>query len=302
MADFAYMTSAAMSPDTTASGAVRRVQRKANATGKTNSSRLTGRIAPNTSQPGRMAATDTGIAMDNVTIRRDDKPVIQNLSLKIDSGSITAIVGPSGAGKTTLLASLNGLLQPQAGRIAVGSNALDEPDALREHRLRTSTIFQEHALIDRLSALDNVLLAFADERSPFSILPWGKSLERRAVEALREVGLLHLAHRRAGNLSGGERQRVGIARALVRKPDLLLADEPFSAVDPALARQLSNEFKALVKASGITVVVVLHQIDIARTLADRIVGLTKDGIAFDAPSDQFDSAAHDRLFSITPNH
>lgn len=301
MADFAYMTTAAMSPDATPSGVTRRVHLILEAAAKiryAGTSSLPENIGAKT---GLQTAT-SGIAMDNVTIHRDGKPVIQNLSLKIERGSITAIVGPSGAGKTTLLASLNGLLQPQAGSIAVGPNALDDPDALREHRLRSSTIFQEHALIDRLSALDNVLLAFADERSPFSILPWSKTLERRAVEALREVGLLHLAHSRAGNLSGGERQRVGIARALVRKPELLLADEPFSAVDPALARQLGNEFKALVKASCITVVVVLHQIDIARTLADRIVGLTRDGIAFDAPPDEFDNAAHDRLFSIAPTH
>jgi phosphonate transport system ATP-binding protein len=247
-------------------------------------------------------APDAGIEMDNITIQRDGKAVIRDLSLKIDAGSITAIVGPSGAGKTTLIRTLNGLLQPRTGCVKIGSNFLNTPELLREHRLQTSTIFQEHALIDRLSALDNVLLGFADERVPLSILPWSNKSERQAVNALKEVGLLHLAHTRASNLSGGERQRVGIARALVRKPKLLLADEPFAAVDPALARQLGNEFRNLVKASGITVVVVLHQIDIARSLADRIVGLTKAGITFDAPASKFDGVAHDHLFSISSRH
>ena len=246
--------------------------------------------------------SDADIEMNNITVARGGKTVIQDLSLKIKSGSITAVVGPSGAGKSTLIATLNGLLQPNSGCITIGSNSLHDPEILHAHRLHTSTIFQEHALIDRLSALNNVLLGFADERVPLSPLPWSKSCEREAVTALQQMGLLHLAHSRAGNLSGGERQRVGIARALVRKPKLLLADEPFSAVDPALSKQLGNEFRNLVKASGITVVVVLHQIDIARTLADRIVGLTKDGIIFDEQSSKFDSLAHDQLFSIPTRH
>ena len=141
MADFAYMTTAAMSPDATPSGVTRRVHLILEAAAKiryAGTSSLPENIGAKT---GLQTAT-SGIAMDNVTIHRDGKPVIQNLSLKIERGSITAIVGPSGAGKTTLLASLNGLLQPQAGSIAVGPNALDDPDALREHRLRSSTIFQ----------------------------------------------------------------------------------------------------------------------------------------------------------------
>ena len=305
MADFAYLTTVAMTPDASPSCASQQLQRISDAVEKVriaNSSWLTGYSSPNADRLEDELVTQAGIKLDNVTVQRDGKTVIKNLSLKIESGSITAIVGPSGAGKTTLLASLNGLLKPQTGLITVGPNPLNNPDALREHRLRTSTIFQEHALIDRLSALDNVLLAFADERSPFSILPWAKILERRAVDALGDMGLLHLVHSRVGNLSGGERQRVGIARALVRRPEILLADEPFSAVDPALAGQIGQEFKDLVKASGITVVMVLHQIDIARNLADRIIGLTKDGIAFDAPPDQFDRVAHDHLFSIAIRH
>ena len=233
----------------------------------------------------------------DVTVWRGRQAVLKHLSLTIESGSMTVIVGPSGVGKTTLIGALNGLIRPVAGSIAIGGlGTLDDPSVLREHRQRTATVFQEHALIDRLTAMDNVLLGMADARHPLSLLPWPRSLQRRAAQALREVGLLHRAQARTGHLSGGERQRVGIARALVRQPMLLLGDEPFSAVDPALTRRLGDELRSLVAAAGITVVLVLHQIEIARRLGDRIIGLAGGRIAFDGPPQAFDAAAQSCLF------
>lgn len=237
------------------------------------------------------------IGINALAIERGGRTVLDNLTLTIGSGEITAVVGPSGAGKSTFLAALTGLVTPKRGSILVGTGDLIDSEALKEHRLNTATIFQEHALIDRLSAIDNVLLGLADSRHPLSPMPWSRDQERQAACALADVGLLHLAHRRTADLSGGERQRVGIARALVRKPTILLGDEPFSAIDPALSGHLGSELRSLVKASGITVVLVLHQIDIARSLADRIVGLADGRVAFDGPAASFDLAAHDRLFT-----
>jgi len=239
------------------------------------------------------------LTIDGLSVTRGNKTVLQDISLSIRPGTITAIVGPSGAGKSTLLATLNGLLRPADGSITVrGIGALSSNEALRQHRLRTSTIFQEHALIDRLSALENVLLGLAETRNPISLFNWPAQHKRKAAKALEKVGLLHLAHNRTGSLSGGERQRVGIARALVRAPQLLLGDEPFSAIDPALAQNLGNEFRSLSKAMGITVILVLHQIDIARTLADRIIGLSHGTITFDSTASNFDCDAHNHLFAI----
>jgi len=169
--------------------------------------------------------------------------------------------------------------------------------AWREHRRNTATIFQEHALIDRLSALDNVLLGLADLRHPLSLKPWPRALQVRAAQALADVGLLHRAHARVAHLSGGERQRVGVARAFVREARLLLGDEPFTAVDPVLAHQLGNWLRAAAERRGATVVIVMHQIDAARALADRIVGLRNGAIAFDGPSAAFDAAAQARVFA-----
>ena len=238
------------------------------------------------------------LRLDRLSVRRGGQEVLQDINLTIQAGTITAIVGRSGVGKTTLIRSLTGLITPSAGTIRVfGVGDLDNPQNLREHRRLTATVFQDHALIDRLPAIDNVLLGLSDQRHPLSPLPWPTSLRRRAAEALDEVGMLHRATARTANLSGGERQRVGIARALVRRPRLLLGDEPFASVDPTLVRSLSDEFRRLVLRSGLTVVLVLHQIETARAIADRIIGLADGGVAFDGPARDFGARAQALIFN-----
>jgi len=241
------------------------------------------------------------ITLEGVTVRRGPQDVLRGISVNIRAGSITAVVGRSGVGKTTLICLLNGLLSPACGVLSVdGIGALDNEPAVREHRGRTATVFQEHALIDRLPAIENVLLGLADMRHPLSPLPWPERMVVRAAEALNDVGLLHRATTRVGHLSGGERQRVGIARALVRRPALLLADEPFASVDIALVRQLSQELGRAVARSGLTVVIVLHQIETAVAMADRIVGLADGCVAYDGPAAAFDNAAQFRIFGTMP--
>jgi phosphonate transport system ATP-binding protein len=243
-------------------------------------------------------AAAAAVTLDRVTLQRGGKDVLRDLSLSFVQGTVTVLVGRSGVGKSTLMGALNGLVLPERGTVSItGAGRLDDPRSLREARRRTATIFQDHALIDRLPAIDNVLLGLADMRHPLSPLPWPRSLRLRAAEALNEVGLLNRATARAGQLSGGERQRVGIARALVRRPRLLLGDEPFASVDPVLARQLGAEFRRLVVRNGLTVILVLHQIPLARTLADRIIGLAGGGIAFDGTAAGFDAEAEHLLFS-----
>jgi len=239
----------------------------------------------------------SAVKLEGVTVQRGPQEVLRGISTEIAAGAVTAVVGRSGVGKTTLVCLLNGLLRPRCGTISVaGIGPLATEASVREHRRRIATVFQEHALIDRLSALDNVLLGLADMRHPLSPLPWPERLVLRAAEALRDVGLLDRARTRVSRLSGGERQRVGIARALVRRPDLLLADEPFASVDVTLVRQLGQELVHAVSRTGMTVVLVLHQIDVARTLADRIIGLSNGSIAYDGPAAGFDDAAQMRIF------
>jgi phosphonate transport system ATP-binding protein len=240
------------------------------------------------------------ITMDNLTLRRGDADVLRRVSLTIRAGSVTAILGRSGAGKTSLICALNGLISARSGEISVGGiGRLDTARALREHRRRTATIFQDHALIDRLSAIENVLLGLADARHPLSLLPWPGAMRQRAAIALDEVGLLDRAMARTSELSGGERQRVGVARALVRRPSLLLGDEPFSAADPPLVHQLSGIFRRAVRQTGLTVVIVLHQVEIALVLADQVIGLADGRIVFDGTSEKCGKAALSRIFGAS---
>jgi len=241
------------------------------------------------------------VTVDRLTVRRGGRVVLREVSLAIAPGTVTVIAGPSGVGKTTLMGALNGLLRPCGGSVAMaGAGRLDEAGALREARRRTATIFQDHALIDRLPAIDNVLLGLADIRHPLSPLPWPRSMRERAAHALDQVGLLGKATTRTAHLSGGERQRVGIARALVRQPRLLLGDEPFASVDPALARRLGEEVRRLAAQDGLTVILALHQMHLARALADRIVGLAHGQVAFDGPPAAFDDSAEAALFHPAP--
>ncbi len=244
----------------------------------------------------------TMIALRDVTVTRGANEVLRGISLDVHAGAITAIVGRSGVGKTTLVCLLNGLLGPVSGVISVaGIGPLDNPKALREHRCRTGTVFQEHALIDRLPALDNVLLGLADMRHPLSPRRWPDEMVMRAAQALEDVGLAHRVTTRVSQLSGGERQRVGIARALVRRPRLLLADEPFASVDRTLVRQMSEELLGAVARTGLTVVIVLHQIETALAMAERIIGLTAGCITYDGPAAAFDAAAQARVFGEDSN-
>ena len=237
------------------------------------------------------------IAAERLTLRRGGRDVLRDISLAFEERTVTAVVGPSGVGKTTLIGALNGLIKPSAGAVSVaGAGRLDDAAALKGARRITATIFQDHALIGRISAIENVLLGLADSRHPLSLLPWPQALRERAALALDEAGLLHRATARTDQLSGGERQRVGIARALVRRPRLLLGDEPFASVDPALAMRLGEEFRRLVSRSGLTVVLVLHQLHLARTLADRIVGLSAGRVAFDGAPEDFGPSEEKRIF------
>jgi phosphonate transport system ATP-binding protein len=237
------------------------------------------------------------LSLDGVTVRRGGNEILHDVSLRIHTGLVTAVVGRSGVGKTTLICVLNGLIRPVAGSVSVtGIGPLDHPAALRRHQCQIGTVFQEHALIDRLTAVDNVLLGLADMRHPLSPLPWPEEMVRKAVAALEEVRLLHRANTRVSELSGGERQRVGIARALVRHPRLLLADEPFASVDRTLVRQLSHELLAAVARSSLTVVIVLHQIETALAMADRVIGLSAGRVAYDGRTEEFDDAAQERVF------
>lgn len=219
-------------------------------------------------------------------------------TLSFSAGDFTVLLGPSGAGKSTLLRSLNGLVSLGTGRIDVqGIGRIGSAAQWRQHRRGTGMVFQQHQLIGRLSALQNVLtgrLAFVSTWR--SLWPASVADRRIALEALDRVGLLDAALKRADQLSGGQQQRVGIARALAQQPRLVLADEPVASLDPATAVRVLELLHRVCKDARIAAVVSLHQVELARRFADRVIGVARGGVVFDGPADALDAAALERIY------
>ncbi|MEN0062553.1 MAG: phosphonate ABC transporter ATP-binding protein [Myxococcota bacterium] len=230
---------------------------------------------------------------------------LKGLTLEVPAGQVVGIIGPSGAGKSTLIRCVNRLVEPTSGQIWLdGTNVrAQHGPALRVIRRRMGMIFQEFALVDRLTVLDNVLSGCLGAMSTWDGLfgQFSDSDRAYAHELLSRVGIEHLAAKRADALSGGQRQRVGIARALAQRPTLLLVDEPTASLDPATARQvmaLIGEVCAERKLAGL---INLHDIDLARTSCDRIVGVASGTLVFDDGPEALDDSALTRIYGEPPS-
>ena len=207
---------------------------------------------------------------------------LRGVDLKVNKGEFLSILGPSGSGKTTLLRSINGLENIDSGEIFFDSEKIDKiylPDVQK----KTGMIFQEFNLVNNLSAINNVLTGLLNSSSKFLSMFYlfTKEQKLQALKALETVGLLDKAYSRADELSGGQRQRIGIARAIIKKPKLLLADEPVASLDPKAADLIMSLLKKINKEFKITIVCNLHQVELASQYSDRIVGLLDGAIMFD---------------------
>jgi phosphonate transport system ATP-binding protein len=234
----------------------------------------------------------------DLTVRYGDFTALKEINLFFEAGKITVLLGRSGAGKSTLLRCLNQLQQQTSGRLQVdGFGELTTQRSLRAYRRATGNIFQMHQLIMRQSALDNVLAGRLGYYSTLrSLFPFPGKDVQLAMDCLERVGLADKALRRAEHLSGGERQRVGIARALCQEPKLLLADEPVASLDPATAQEVITLLERIVRKDGLTLIVSLHQLEFARRIADRIVGMARGQVVFDGPPSDLDEAVVRRLY------
>ena len=235
--------------------------------------------------------SDAALRIDRLVKEyRRGVPVLKDVSLEIAARGVTAIIGASGTGKSTLIRCINRLVDPTAGEILFGGQDLArlKGRALREARRRIGMVFQEYNLVERLSVIENLLCG------RLGYVPvWRAWLRRfpaadvaRAFELLDAVGLGEYATRRADALSGGQRQRVGIARAIMQDPELVLADEPTSSLDPKTSVEIMDLLAGLARARGIPVVVNIHNVDLARRFAQRIVGMSAGAIVFDGPPSQ----------------
>ena len=242
------------------------------------------------STPGGQAATgrasDRSLVIRNLCKEyRAGQQVLKDVSLTVAGRGLTAIIGPSGTGKSTLVRCINRLVEPTSGEILFRGQDLARLNGrdLRVARRRIGMVFQEYNLVERLSVIENVLCG------RLGYVPvWRAWLRRfpaadieRAFHLLDAVGLGDFANQRADQLSGGQRQRVGIARALMQEPDLVLADEPTSSLDPKTSVEIMELIASRAGERDIPVIVNMHNVELARRFADRIVGMHKGEIVFD---------------------
>ncbi|WP_028552221.1 phosphonate ABC transporter ATP-binding protein [Paenibacillus sp. UNC451MF] len=222
---------------------------------------------------------------------------LKNINLKIQPGDFVVIVGLSGAGKSTLLRSINRLHEITDGHILIDGKSITAARGAELRRMRRDIgmIFQSFNLVKRVSVLRNVLSGrvgyHSTLRTVLGLFP--KEDVELSLKALERVNIREKAYARADELSGGQQQRVSIARALAQEAKIILADEPVASLDPLTTRQVMDDLKRINQELGITTIVNLHFIDLAREYATRIIGLRAGEVVFDGPV----SEATDEKFS-----
>ena len=213
------------------------------------------------------AAAGALLEVRGVAKRFGSTDVLKNISLNIGSGEFLTLLGESGSGKTTLLRLIAGFEQPTSGEIWMSGERLD---TLPPYKRRVNTVFQQYALFPHLTVRDNVAYGLRVKSTPAA------EINGRVEEALRMVKMLDFAGSRPSKLSGGQQQRVALARALINRPQLLLLDEPLSALDANLRMQMRSELKSLQREIGIAFLFVTHDQEEAMALSDR-VALLRNG-------------------------
>jgi phosphonate transport system ATP-binding protein len=217
-------------------------------------------------------------------------PVLRDIDVEIAPRGVTAVIGPSGTGKSTLIRCINRLVEPTAGEILFDGEDLARLSgrALRHARRHIGMVFQEYNLVERLSVMENVLTGRLGYVSPWRA--WRRKFPSddiaRAYELLDDVGLGAFARSRADALSGGQRQRVGIARAVMQQPKLVLADEPTSSLDPKTSVEIMELLDGIARSRDIPVLVNMHDVELARRFADRVLGMAGGRIVFDGPPER----------------
>ncbi|WP_342258560.1 phosphonate ABC transporter ATP-binding protein [Spiroplasma endosymbiont of Dioctria linearis] len=223
------------------------------------------------------------------------KHVLRNINLKIEDGEFVAIIGLSGAGKTTLLKTINSINKISSGEILISWNDIEEYNLskiknkkLRELRNKIGLMSQEYNNLEKQTVLTNVLNSRISKvnfwRSLFGI--FSKKDKEIALKSLEKLNLLDYAYIRAENLSGGQQQRIALARTLSQEPQLIIADEPVSALDPILANQVIKDFQNVNKTEKITIILNIHHVELAQKYASRIIGLKDGKIIFDGKPEQ----------------
>ncbi len=248
------------------------------------------------------ASGETAVKVTNLVKTFDNGSVtaLDQVSITVPTGQLLVIIGLSGAGKSTLLRHLNGLHLPTEGSVEVlGQDvpALTRPE-LRHLRRDIGFVFQQFNIVGRVTCIENVLSgALGRIRGPrVGAIMYPKSLRVEAFEQLDRVGLADRAWQRTDTLSGGQQQRVAIARSLMQKPKLVLADEPVASLDPEISGQVMDLLVQCCIEDNITVICSLHQVELALGWTDRLIGLRDGKVVMDTPVD--DSLNQDDVMNV----
>jgi phosphonate transport system ATP-binding protein len=241
------------------------------------------------------------IRAERLTLGYGRKDVVKGVDLTITKGEFLSIIGPSGVGKSTLLMGLNATTAILGGRLEVlGSNlGRIRHNELKALRAKLGVIFQGFNLVARLSVLDNIASGMLHRKLLLAALfkYYSRQQYEEIYEYMKVVGIEQEALSRCDRLSGGQKQRVAIARAIAQRPEIILADEPVSSLDPVSARCVLETLKNANEKYGITVVANLHQLDYAREFCNRVIGMNSGRIVYDGPPERFSAAAVAEIYS-----
>lgn len=245
------------------------------------------------------------IRIDNVVKRFGDFTALNLDHLEIKQGEFVSIIGPSGAGKSTFLRLLNNTILPSEGAVYFDDKNISAFTGQRlfNHRARIGFIFQQFNLVRNITVLQNVLTGRIVHNPMWRVITgrWQEQDYEIAEQFIKDVGLRDKIHNKATELSGGQQQRVAIARAMTQQPQLILADEPMASLDPKLANVILGLLKKFNEEQGITVIVNLHVLELARRYSTRIVALKAGSLAFDGTVDELGRDALETIYDIDKN-
>jgi phosphonate transport system ATP-binding protein len=234
------------------------------------------------------------LKLQSATLTYDSIVAVDSIDLEIRTGEQVCLIGPSGCGKTSLLGLMNGRLECSSGRIILNGKEVKNLSgkALKTVRSKIAWIPQDLGLVPNLRVNQNISCGRASEKGFLglmrSLLLMGSREKEEVADLLRRVGIEEKIFHRVDHLSGGQQQRVAIARALYQRPQMILADEPVSAVDPERAKSLVELLIGLSREEGQTLVMSLHDIDLAKRYFDRVIGLRKGQVVMDGAPDEID--------------
>jgi phosphonate transport system ATP-binding protein len=232
----------------------------------------------------------------------DGTRALNDVSLKIEAGEFVVILGKSGAGKSTLLRCINRLVEPTSGKIFFEDQEVTALDGkrLRAVRQKIGMIFQDYNLVGRLSVRTNVLSGALGRTSPLVALVnhFTQDEIESAQHNLERLEIGNKAGQRADQLSGGQQQRVGIARALMQKPKIILADEPVASLDPATSRTILDILRRINQEDGVTVLCNLHLPELAREYAQRLIAMKEGTVVYDGPPEGLTPSVVDELYGM----